>query len=418
MIVINDYFTLMNYETATLPNGMRIIHATNHSPISYCGLLIDAGTRDELDTESGMAHFTEHMLFKGTKKRRPHHILNRMEDVGGELNAFTSKEETAIYTIFYEEYLERSIELLADIIFNSEFSEKQLERERIVILDEINSYLDTPSALIYDDFEQVVFNSHDLGKPILGTPQSLMNITSEAMKAYAERQFRPEKMVFFSIGKTPFLKVMKKAEKYLNIDNNSTTLAPKTRTAPSTATVESIAMEKETHQTHYIIGRQTCNMFHPDRATLYLLNSILGGLGMNSRLNNSLREKNGLVYTVESTHALYTDSGLFTIYFGCDPKNTKRCVNLIYKEFQKLKQTPLTPHQISKAKKQLKGELGIAFENKENMALDMAKSFLHFNKYITLADASEQIDQVTAHQIQTLANELLSIDQFSSLHYY
>ena len=396
---------------------MRVIHATNHSPISYCGLLINAGTRDELDNESGMAHFTEHMLFKGTQKRRPHHILNRMEDVGGELNAFTSKEETAIYTIFYEEYLERSMELLADIIFNSQFSETQLERERIVILDEINSYLDTPSALIYDDFEQVVFNSHDLGKPILGTPQSLMNITSEAMKAYVERQFKPEKMVFFSVGKTPFSKVMKKAENHFNIHTTATTAEPKARIAPPETTVESIAMEKDTHQTHYIIGRKTCDMFHPDRATLYLLNSILGGLGMNSRLNNSLREKNGLVYTVESTHSLYSDSGLFTIYFGCDPNNTKRCVSLIHKEFQKLKQTPLTPHQLSKAKKQLKGELGIAFENKENMALDMAKSFLHFNRYITLEEVSEQIEHVTANQIQSLANELLSIDEFSSLHY-
>ncbi|NLA64289.1 MAG: insulinase family protein [Bacteroidales bacterium] len=408
----------MNYETATLPNGMRIIHATNHSPISYCGILINAGTRDELDNESGMAHFTEHMLFKGTQKRRPHHILNRMEDVGGELNAFTSKEETAIYTIFYEEYLERSMELLADIIFNSQFSETQLERERIVILDEINSYLDTPSALIYDDFEQVVFNNHDLGKPILGTPESLNNITSEAMKAYVERQFRPEKMVFFSVGKTPFSKVMKKAEKHFNVHNTTTTPEPKARIAPlETTVVESIAMDKDTHQTHYIIGKKTYNMFHPDRATLYLLNSILGGLGMNSRLNNSLREKNGLVYTVESTHSLYSDSGLFSIYFGCDPKNTKKCVNLIHKEFQKLKQTPLTPHQLSKAKKQLKGELGIAFENKENMALDMAKSFLHFDRYINLEEVSEQIEHVTALQIQSLANELLSIDEFSSLHY-
>ncbi len=408
----------MNYETATLPNGMRIIHAANHSPISYCGILINAGTRDELDNESGMAHFTEHMLFKGTQKRRPHHILNRMEDVGGELNAFTSKEETAIYTIFYEEYLERSMELLADIIFNSQFSETQLERERIVILDEINSYLDTPSALIYDDFEQVVFNSHDLGKPILGTPQSLMNITSEAMKAYVERQFKPEKMVFFSVGKTPFSKVMKKAEKHFNVHNTTTTPEPKARIAPlETTVVESIAMDKDTHQTHYIIGKKTYNMFHPDRATLYLLNSILGGLGMNSRLNNSLREKNGLVYTVESTHSLYSDSGLFSIYFGCDPKNTKKCVNLIHKEFQKLKQTPLTPHQLSKAKKQLKGELGIAFENKENMALDMAKSFLHFDRYINLEEVSEQIEHVTAQQIQSLGNELLSIDEFSSLQY-
>ncbi len=406
----------MNYETATLPNGMRIIHASNHSPISYCGILINAGTRDELDNESGMAHFTEHMLFKGTKKRKPHHIINRMEDVGGELNAFTSKEETGIYSIFYEEYLERSIELLADIVFNSQFTEKQLERERIVILDEINSYLDTPSALIYDDIEQVVFNNHALGNPILGTPESLMSITVDKMRAYVERQFKTDKMVFFSVGKTPFSKVMKKVEKHLNIHTTSAS-EPKVRTAPPKTTIENVSLDKDTHQTHYIIGRKTYDMFHPDRATLYLLNSILGGLGMNSRLNNSLREKNGLVYTVESTHSLYSDSGLFSVYFGCDPMNTDRCLNLIHKEFQKLKEKPLTPHQLSKAKKQLKGELGIASENRENVALDMAKSFLHFGRFINLNEITEQIDHVTAEQIQSLANQLLKIDRFSSLRY-
>ncbi len=406
----------MNYKTATLPNGMRIIHASNHSPISYCGILINAGTRDELDNESGMAHFTEHMLFKGTKKRKPHHIINRMEDVGGELNAFTSKEETGIYSIFYEEYLERSIELLADIVFNSQFTEKQLERERIVILDEINSYLDTPSALIYDDIEQVVFNNHALGNPILGTPESLMSITVDKMRAYVERQFKPDKMVFFSVGKTSFSKVMKKAEKHLNVHATSTS-EPKLRTAPPKTTIENVSLEKDTHQTHYIIGRKTYDMFHPNRATLYLLNSILGGLGMNSRLNNSLREKNGLVYTVESTHSLYSDSGLFSVYFGCDPKNTDKCLNLIHKEFQKLKQTALTAHQLSKAKKQLKGELGIACENRENVALDMAKSFLHFGKYINLSEISAQINSVTEEQIQSLANQLLKIDRFSSLRY-
>lgn len=411
----------MNYETDTLPNGMRIIHATNNSPISYCGVLINSGTRDELDNESGIAHFTEHMLYKGTSKRRPHHIINRMEDVGGELNAFTSKEETGVYTVFFEEYLERSIELLADMIFNSQFSEKQLERERIVILDEINSYLDTPSALIYDDFEQVVYNNHDLGNPILGTPESLMQITSEAMRDYVQRQFRPDNMIFFSLGSTPFNKVLKKVKKHFEVFTSSATASEvtplKPRIAPPKNITKNIAVDKDTHQSHYILGRKTISMFHPDRVPLYLLNSILGGLGMNSRLNTSLREKNGLVYTVESTHSLYSDSGVFSVYFGCDPDNTKKCLSLIQKEFVKLKNTLLTPQQLSKAKKQLKGELGIASENKENMALDMAKCFLHFDRYITLEEIVEQIDHVTAEQIKNLANTLLKLDDFSSLHY-
>lgn len=411
----------VNYETDTLPNGMRIIHATNNSPISYCGILINSGTRDEFDYESGLAHFTEHMLYKGTSKRRPHHIINRMEDVGGELNAFTSKEETGVYTVFFEEYLERSIELLADMVFNSQFSEKQLERERIVILDEINSYLDTPSALIYDDFEQVVYNNHDLGNPILGTPESLKQITSETMRDYVQRQFRPDNMIFFSLGSTPFAKVMKKVKKHFEGYTPSATASQvtqaKPRIAPPKAITKNIAVDKDTHQSHYIMGRKTISMFHPDRVPLYLLNSILGGLGMNSRLNTSLREKNGLVYTVESTHSLYSDSGIFSVYFGCDPDNTKKCLSLIQKEFLKLKNTLLTPLQLSKAKKQLKGELGIASENKENMALDMAKCFLHFDRYITLAEIVEQIEHVTAEQIQSLANTLLKLDDFSSLHY-
>ncbi|MGV8962824.1 MAG: M16 family metallopeptidase [Candidatus Saccharimonadaceae bacterium] len=409
----------MNHKTNTLPNGLRIIHLHDKSPISYCGIIIDSGTRDEYDNESGLAHFTEHMLFKGTTKRLPHHIINRMENVGGELNAFTSKEETVVYSVFFEEYLQRSVELIADMIYNSQFSEKQIERERIVILDEINSYLDTPSALIYDDFEQVIFNNHDLGTPILGTPESLMNITSETMKQYVKRQFRTDKMVFFSIGSTPFPKILKMVNKYFSTDTPtlmSSQLKP--RILPSTAPVQQIAMKKDTHQTHYIMGRRIFDMFHPDRIALFLLNSILGGMGMNSRLNTSLREKNGLVYTVESTHALYSDSGVFSIYFGCDPKNTNKCLNLIQKELQKLSNVALTPQQLSKAKKQLRGELGIAAENKENLALDMAKCYLHFNRHIDLTELIEQIENTTTEEVLAIAKKLFVSEEFSSLQYY
>lgn len=404
--------------TDSLPNGMRIIHIPNNSPISYCGIMINSGTRDEYDNESGLAHFTEHMLFKGTTKRRPHHIINRMENVGGELNAFTSKEETVVYSVFFEEYFQRSVELLADMIFNSQFSESQIEREREVILDEINSYLDTPSALIYDDFEQVLFNNHDLGNPILGTPESLLNITSETMKAYVERQFRTDKMVFFSIGNTPFTKIMKMVNKYFLIDTPTLSSSqPKPRLLPSSTPIQDIVMKKDAHQSHYIMGRRTFDMFHPDRIAFYLLNSILGGMGMNSRLNTSLREKNGLVYTVESTHTLYTDSGVFSIYFGCDAKNTNKCLNLIQKEMQKLINVTLTPQQLSKAKKQLRGELGIAGENKENLVLDMAKCYLHFNRYIDLTELSHQIENTTSEQIQALATKIFVLQEFSSLQY-
>lgn len=408
----------MNYQTDTLPNGIRIIHASNDSPISYCGVMINTGSRDEFDDESGLAHFTEHMLFKGTRKRRPHQVINRMENVGGELNAYTSKEETVLYTVFFEEYLERSVELLADMIFNSQFSEKQIERERVVILDEINSYLDIPSALIYDDFEQVIYNNHALGKPILGTPTSLESVTSAKIKQYVERQLRPENMVFFSMGRSPFSKVLKKAEKYLSVYKPTIAkLKPKQRIASSTSTPTIRVVKKDTHQTHYVLGRKTFNMFQPERIALYLLNSILGGLGMNSRLNTSLREKNGLVYTVESTHSLYTDSGVFTVYFGCDEQNTTKCLNLIQKEFHKLRHIPLTPQQLGIAKKQLRGELGIAGENKENLVLDMAKCFLHFDRYINLTELWQLIEATTADEVQAIANILLKPEEFSSLQY-
>ena len=407
----------MEHLTDTLPNGMRIIHIPNNSPISYCGIMINSGTRDEFDNESGIAHFTEHMLFKGTHKRRPHHILDRMESVGGELNAFTSKEETVVYSIFFEEYLQRSIELLNDMIFNSQFSDKQIERERIVILDEINSYLDTPSALIYDEFEQVLFDKHELGSPILGTPESLMTITSEKMKEYVSRQFKPNKMVFFSMGKTPFNKVMKLAQKYFTPQKNVSTTQSKERVAPTITRPNNITIKKDTHQTHFVLGRKTMDMYQPDRVALYLLNSILGGMGMNSRLNTSLREKNGLVYTVESTHALYTNSGVFSIYFGCDPNNTNKCLSLIHKELHKLSHIPLTPHQLSKAKKQLKGELGIAAENKESLVLDITKSFLHLNRSINLTELLHEIKNTTAEEIQEVAKSLFTIEEFSSIQY-
>ena len=405
----------MNYITESLPNGMRVIHVPNNSPISYCGIMINSGTRDELPDESGIAHFTEHMLFKGTKRRRAHHVTNRMESVGGELNAFTSKEETVVYTVFFEEYFQRSVELLSDMIFDSQFEEHQIERERIVILDEINSYLDTPSALIYDDFEQILFKNHELGNPILGTPESLMNITTETIRNYVNRQFRPNKMVFFSMGNTPFSKVMKMAQKFFTKETKA--FDPKPRITPQPISAQQISMKKDTHQSHVVLGRRTFDMFHPDRIALFLLNSILGGLGMNSRLNTSLREKNGLVYTVESTQALYSDSGVFSIYFGCDPKNTNKCLNLIQKETQKLTQVSLTTQQLAKAKKQLRGELGISSENKENLVLDMAKSFLHYNRYINLTELSEEIETVTSKQIQEVATSLFIPEEFSSLQY-
>lgn len=395
----------MNLYTHTLPNGLRIIHRETPSKISYCGVAINTGTRNENEDEQGMAHFVEHMLFKGTKKRKAHQIYNRMENVGGELNAFTTKEETFIYATFLSEYLERAVELLSDIILNSTFLENQINRERDVILDEINSYNDSPAELIYDDFENIAFHENQLGHYILGTPESLQEFDEEKIKSFVKRQYRPENMVLFSSGRTPFKKIVYLAEKYFEYEDTENQKITK-RVNPIFEKPREYSVEKNTSQTHMIVGMPALDMFHKDRYALYLLNHIIGGGTVNSRLNNSLREKNGLVYNIESVLTTYTDTGLFSVYFACDKKYTNKCIKLINKEFEKICETPLTQTQLATAKRQYKGHLGIASESNENVALRMAKSYLHFNNYSPLEDIFKKIDLVKAEDIQAMAKQV------------
>ena len=405
----------MIYETHTLSNGMRIIHRPFPSQISYCGIAVNTGTRDEYADEFGMAHFVEHMLFKGTKKRKAHHIANRMENVGGELNAYTTKEETFLYAAFLEEYFPRAVELLSDVIFDSEFQEIQINREREVILDEINSYLDSPAELIYDDFENLLFAGHDIGHYILGEPESLQYFDNEKVKRFVARQYQPHNMVFFSFGKTSFGKVVRLAEKYFS--HSASRIEVKKRIAPNETASQQLVLKKNTAQSHVMMGTRGYDTHHPQRYPLYLLNNILGGGNLNSRLNNSLREKNGLVYNVESNITFYIDTGVFAVYFACDPKYTERCIRLVKKEFDKLCDTPLTAKQLSIAKKQWKGQIGIASENNENTSLSMAKSFLHLNKYASFDEVFAQIDAITAQQIQETAHYLFRNQPFLELRY-
>ncbi|NMB49258.1 MAG: insulinase family protein, partial [Bacteroidales bacterium] len=364
----------MKYRTHTLTNGLRIIYSLHLSEISYCGFVINAGTRDEMLDEYGMAHFVEHMLFKGTKRRKAHHIINRIENVGGEMNAYTTKEETFVYSAFPEEYFPRAVDLLGDMVFHSEFAGKQIERERDVVLDEINSYLDTPTDLIYDDFENLLFTGHDLGHYILGNPESLKTFDTQRLKSFVEREYNPASMVFFFLGKTPFSKVVKQVEKHLaSVSANG--ILSKKRVEPTDSAIRKEMKCKGIMQTHVMMGRTTYDMHHPDRYALYLLNNVLGGNGMNSRLNVALREKNGLVYNVESNAEFYTDTGVFSLYFACNPQNVDRCVHLVEKELERLREEKLTPVQLATAKKQLKGQLMISAENHENVALSMAKDF-------------------------------------------
>ena len=407
----------MRIETHTLSNGLRVIHCPFPSAISYCGVAINTGARDEYPEEHGMAHFVEHMLFKGTKKRKAHHIANRMESVGGDLNAYTTKEETFIYATFLGEYFPRAVELLGDLLFRSEFSAPQVDREREVILDEISSYQDIPSEQIYDDFENIMFQEHEIGHYILGEPETLWTFTGNSLKKFVQRQYRPSEMVFFSFGKTPFSKVVRQMERHFSQPVlNGTPI--KRRVSPDNTAPGSIAPSesevlKNTNQAHVMLGWNTFSMHHPDKYALYLLNNILGGGNLNSRFNTSLREKNGLVYHVESSTSFYTDTGLYTVYFACDPKSKDRCVRLIEKEIDKIKNKKLTAMQLSKAKRQWKGQLGIAAENNEGRCLSMAKNYLHHHRVIPLNEVFARVDAITADQLIDTANHLFSSPRVS-----
>jgi predicted Zn-dependent peptidase len=406
----------MLYESDTLPNGLRIIHQDSDSPVSYCGYVINVGTRDEFIQEFGMAHFLEHMLFKGTEKRKSHHILNRMENVGGELNAYTTKEETFIYSVFLEEDFERAIELLSDLVFHSQFPDPEIEKEREIILDEINSYKDNPSELIFDDFENILFSGHEIGHNILGEKETLQTFNQSSCKQFFNSFYQPTNMVFFSTGRILFSKVIKLVTKY-STGINSNHQIPIHRKSPESIKPEQITISKDLFQTHVLIGTRAYDMKNINQMGLYLLNNILGGPGMNSRLNVVLRENHGLVYNVESNLTSYTDTGIFSIYFGCDNKNTKKCLELTDKEIRTLCKNKLTDNQLSAAKKQLKGQLGIARDNKENLCLSMGKSFLHRNHFDDLPVIYKKIDNLTASQLLVIANEIFDRNNFSRLIY-
>jgi len=405
----------MNYQSYVLPNGLRIVHLPVNSPVSYCGIVVNAGTRDEEAAEFGLAHFVEHMLFKGTAKRKSWHILNRMENVGGDLNAYTTKEETFVYSVFMEEHYNRAFELLSDIVFNSQFPTHEIEKEVEVILDEINSYKDSPAELIFDEFENYLFSGYPLGHNILGDEQSLLTFTPESGHSFIRRFYVPENMVFFSMGRKPFAKIVNLAASILG---DKTILAiPRNREAPLPDTSFSKKENKETHQSHVIIGGKAYHMYDEKRIPLFLLNNILGGPGMNNRLSISLREKHGLVYTVESNITNYTDTGLAYVYFGTDPKNKDKALSLVNKELKKMRDVKLTDSQLFAAKKQIIGQLSVSSDNRESLFLGLGKSFLHYNRYDTLPEVFERIGQVTTSQILDVANEIFSPDNLSYLAY-
>ena len=405
----------MDYIAHTLPNGLRMVHLPVNSPVSYCGFAVNAGTRDENEDEFGLAHFVEHMIFKGTEKRKAWHILNRMENVGGELNAYTTKEETFVYSIFMEEDFGRAFELLTDLVFHSQFPKQEIEKEVDVILDEINSYEDSPSELIFDEFENLLYKGHALGHNILGDEESLLRFDSESGRSFMRRFYAPENMVFFSMGRKDFKKILKSAESALS--DISFPMTERNRKAPDPIEACVRQIPKDTHQAHVLIGGRAFSMHDKKRIPLFLLNNILGGPGMNNRLNVSLREKHGLVYNVESNLTSYTDTGLASIYFGTDPKNREKAMRLVHKELARLRDVKLSATQLAAAKKQVIGQLGVSGDNREGLFLGLGKSYLHYNRYDTLPEVFAQIEKLTAGQILEVANEVFAPERLFCLIY-
>lgn len=391
----------LQYYTHTLTNGLRIIHCHTNSEVAYCGLAINAGSRDEEPGYFGLAHFVEHTIFKGTKNRRSWHILNRMERVGGELNAYTSKEETILYSIYPAQYYNRAIELIADLVSNSVFPLSEITKEKEVIVDEINSYRDNPAEAIYDDFEDLIFSNGQLGHNILGNKENLGNIDSDTCRDYLKRLYVPSNMVFFSMGKLPPGKLFKTVDKYFGILHHE--LRRPERIKPEKRSSFHIKTGIDTYQSHTIVGCQTLGMFDKQKYPLLLLNNMLGGPGMNSLLNISMRERNGYVYTVESSVSLYTDCGLFAIYFGSDPHHVKPCLKIIDRHLNNLAEKPISENILNAAKKQYIGQLLISTENKEGLAISSGKSMLYFNKISSTEEITAQIMSVTPSVIQDIA---------------
>ncbi|MBM0152565.1 M16 family metallopeptidase [Segatella copri] len=419
----------MKYNTYTLDNGLRIIHLPSDSKVVYCGYQINAGTRNEDPGEEGLAHFCEHVTFKGTERRKAWHILNCLESVGGDLNAYTNKEGTVYYSAILKEHIARAVDLLTDIVFHSVYPQAEIDKEIEVICDEIESYNDSPAELIYDEFENIIFKGSPLGHNILGTAEQVRSFKTEDALRFTRKLYRPDNAIFFAYGDIDFKKLLRllkksflseerrvKSEKFNSPEAQTQfNIQHLTFNTQHSFEGQTIVMQKNTHQAHVMIGTRAYDVNDSRRMPLYLLNNMLGGPGMNAKLNLALREHNGLVYTVESTMVAYGDTGVWSIYFGCDEHDVKRCLRLVRKELDKFMLKPLSEAQLKAAKKQIKGQIGVACDNRENFALDFGKSFLHYGWEKNVDRLYEQVDEITAEQIQAVAQELFDKDRLTTL---
>jgi predicted Zn-dependent peptidase len=406
----------MEFYTHTLDNGIRIIHKQIDQEVAHFGWMIQAGSRHEEDHEFGLAHFIEHCLFKGTTNRKMHHILSRMEDVGGELNAYTTKEETYIYSTFLKPDYKRAIELISDIVQNSTFPEKELAKEKEVIIDEINSYKDSPSEQIFDEIDEWVFPNSSLGKNILGNEESVKSFTREHILSFIEKNYCTDRMIISSVGNI-------KPEKLFNLVEQFFGEMPKKESKKEASpeiiekNIQHISKPLAQYQSHCILGKMAYGATDKRARILVLLNNILGGPGLNSRLNMGIREKYGYTYSIESSYHYFSDHGIFTIYFGSDKKYLNKVKNLIFKECKKLTDKPLTDRQLSKAKKQLLGQIYIAQENNCSLMLSMAKSLSLYGKIDSLEKLKSRIESITSEELYEVAKEILNPDDFVILEY-
>lgn len=406
----------MEYNVHTLPNGIRLLHVPSDSAISHACIIVNTGSRDEQSNQAGIAHFIEHLIFKRTEKRTTNQILNRLESVGADLNAYTTKEYTCIHASFLNPYLDRTLELFNDIVFHSTFPEDEMEKEKGVILDEIASYLDQPEEAIYDDFEDLVFNGHALGRNILGTTESVNGITQEDIREYIKDNYRTDQIVIAVLGNYSFNKVIKIGNKYYSdiLEN----LHQPLRLAPERNPAAEITHLKPIQQAHAVMGMQAYSLHHPYKTGLLLLNNLLGGNGMSSILNLQIREKYGIAYTIETGYSPLSDTGIFTLYFGTDKEKVERARSLIIKEFRKLKTKPLTDLMLQKAKNKFIGQIALGEENRIGLIISMAKSLIDYNRIDDLETVFRKIQSVSTGDMANIVHEILDERNLSSLTFY
>jgi len=404
---------MTEYQVHTLANGIKILHKHSTSAITHCCFMVNAGSRDEPENKEGLAHFIEHLLFKETERRSTSQILNRLELVGADLNAYTTKEYTCVHASLLNPHLERAVDLFEDIVFHSTFPEDEMEKERGVILDEIASYLDQPEEAIQDDFEAMLFKGHAMGNNILGTPQTVSAFSKADIQQFIKENYNTSEMIFAVFGDYTFEKVIKLGEKYWGqVPANH---PKKNRIIPQNHGLAKSIVRKPISQTHCILGNQAYPAMHSNKTGLLLLNNLLGGMGMSSRLNLEIREKHGIAYTVESNYTSFSDTGIFSVYFGTDTGKTEKAIKLVYKELKKLRDQPMGTLQLHQAKQKFIGQIALAEENRMSLILSIAKSVLDFNCADTLQQLFDKINKVTAEQLLEISNEVFDPNNLTTL---